>query len=157
MLGLLKWVTTHVDLVVAFGLVIVALMVFVASRIGVLPKKGVGVVIGALLALFGVFVLQRARRRALQRQAKELEDRIKKRDEELAAWRDKYQASMAQYHAAGAKLDQQLAATQTELALTLAENRAEREKIDRMSPDEVFEWLRKQPLRTSTPEGANVP
>jgi hypothetical protein len=64
---------------------------------------------------------------------------------------------MAQYHAAGAKLDQQLAATQTELALTLAENRAEREKIDRMSPDEVFDWLRKQPLRTSTPEGANVP
>lgn len=153
MLNLLGKLLPSFDLVVALGLLAIAAVVFIGSRIGVLPKRSVGVVTGALLAVFGVFLFQRGRRRALERQAKELEDRIKQRDQELGRWREAFKDSMARFHEAGATLDAQLAATNTELALTLATNREERERIDQMSPDEVFEWLRKQPIRTPSPEG----
>jgi hypothetical protein len=143
------------DLVVALGLAAIALVVFVGSRMGILPRRSAGVVTGALLAVFGIFLFQRGRRRALQRQAKELEDRIKRRDQELARWREAFKESMTSFHEAGATLDAQLAAHQTELALTLARNREERERIDRMSPDEVFEWLRKQPIREPAAGGGN--
>jgi uncharacterized membrane protein len=155
MLNLLGKLLPSFDLVVALGLVAIAAVVFIGSRMGVLPKRSVGVVTGALLAIFGVFLFQRGRRRALERQARELEDRIKRRDQELARWRESFRDSMARFHEAGAALDAQLAATSTELALTLATNREERDRIDRMSPDEVFEWLRKQPIRETAAGGGN--
>jgi uncharacterized membrane protein len=157
MLNLLAKLVPSFDLVVAIGLVVIAAVVFVGSRIGVLPKRGVGVVAGALLALFGIFLFQRSRRRALQQRAKELEDRIAQRDRELDQWRGAFQDSLEKFHEAGAALDAQLAATQTELALTLAKNREERDQIDQMPPDEVFAWLRKQPLRPAAAGGNDAP
>lgn len=144
MLDLLGKLVPSFDLVVALGLVVIAAVVFIGSRMGILPKRSVGVVAGALLAVFGVFLFQRGRRRALEQRAKELEDRIAKRDQELAHWRDAFKDSMAKFHEAGATLDAELAATQTELALATAKNREERERIDGMSAAEVFAWLREQ-------------
>lgn len=144
MLDLLGRLVPSVDLVVALGLVAIVAVVFIGSRMGVLPKRSVGVVAGALLAVFGVFLFQRSRRRALERRAKELEERIAQRETELARWRTAYQDSMARYHQAGAALDAELAATQTELALAAARNRAERERIDAMTATDVAAWLREQ-------------
>jgi hypothetical protein len=130
---------TGYDTLIALGLAAIAVVVFVASRVGVLPKKSIPVAIGALLGLLGLTIWQTSRRRALQQQAKEIKDRIGERDKVIAKLEDKYREDRTALDSTGAALNQQLAAHERELERSEATNRAERAAIERMSDDEIFE------------------
>src|SRR6266540_3815750 len=81
---------TGYDTLIALGLAAVAVVVFVASRIGLLPKKSVPVAVGALLGLLGLSVWQSARRKALQEEAKRIKDGIAKRNETITRLEGRY-------------------------------------------------------------------
>ena len=130
---------TGYDTLIALGLAAIAVVVFVASRIGVLPKKSVPVAVGALVGLLGLSIWQTSRRRALQQQAKQIKDRIAERDKTIAGLEDKYREDRTALDRAGAALDQQLAAHERELERLEAANREERAAIERRSDDEIFE------------------
>lgn len=130
---------TGYDTLIALGLGAIAVVVFVASRVGVLPKKSVPVAVGALLGLLGLSVWQSGRRKALQQEAKQIKDRIAKRDETIARLEDKYREDRTALDRAGAALDQQLAAHERELERLEARNREERADIERRSDEEIFE------------------
>jgi cell division protein FtsB len=130
---------TGYDTLIALGLAAIAVVVFVASRVGVLPKKSIPVAVGALLGLLGLSIWQTSRRRALQQQAKEIKDRIAERDKEIARLENKYRDDRTALDSTGALLNQQLAAHERELERSEAKNREERAAIERMSDDEIFE------------------
>jgi len=130
---------TGYDTLIALGLVAIAVVVFVASRVGVLPRKSVPVAVGALLGLLGLSVWQSSRRKALQQEAKQIKDRIAKRDETIARLEGKYREDRTALDRAGAALDQQLAAHERELERLEARNREERAAIERRSDEEIFE------------------
>jgi len=124
---------TGYDTLIALGLVAIAVVVFVASRVGVLPRKSVPVAVGALLGLLGLSVWQSSRRKALQQEAKQIKDRIAKRDETIARLEGKYREDRTALDRAGAALDQQLAAHERELERLEARNREERAAIERLA------------------------
>jgi hypothetical protein len=137
---------TGYDTLIALGLAAIAVVVFVASRVGVLPKKSVPVAVGALLGLLGLSIWQTSRRRALQQQAKEIKDRIKERDTTIARLETKYREDRTALDSAGAALDQQLAAHERELGRIEAKNREERAAIERMSDEEIFDAADRRPM-----------
>lgn len=130
---------TGYDTLIALGLAAIAVVVFVGSRVGVLPRKSIPVAVGALLGLLGLSVWQSSRRKALQQEAKQIKDQIAKRDETIARLEGKYREDRTALDRAGAALDQQLAAHERELERLEARNREERAAIERRSDEEIFE------------------
>ncbi len=76
----------HIDLLVAGGLIAVALVIYFLSRLRLLPKKSLPFVAGALLGVVGIGIWRAKRtdalRQELKRKEKEL-DALKQRSETL--------------------------------------------------------------------------
>src|SRR5687768_4654797 len=74
----------NLDLYIAGVLLLAIVFVFIASRIGVLPKKSAPIFFGGLAAVFGVYLFKKWQGAALDDRMRELDEQIKRRDEELA-------------------------------------------------------------------------
>ena len=151
----------YLDVYIAAALLLAVIGVFVASRVGVVPKKSIPYIVGALGAVFGLHVFRRWQGRAIDEQIRELEAGIAKRDEELARLEKDRAASRRELDAVRASLDQQLAASQKQRLLIEAQNTTERERIDRLDlPSTLREYKRMQDAeaaRAATPSGATGP
>lgn len=135
----------NLDLYLAFALLLGVAIVFVGSRVGILPKKSIPLVIGAIVGLVGVEVLRDRRARALKEHLKELEDRIKKRDAELAQLEKAREISRRELDEARGRLDLQLAAAMKQTMLIETRNKAERARIDVLDlPSTIAEYRKMQ-------------
>lgn len=135
---LLPNVLLHTDMLIAVVLVGIAVVVFLANRIGVLPAKGIPVVVGSLLGLFGIVIFRQRRVDAMRRQLDELQKQLKEREQMLEDLRKKSQASEEAAASARAALDNQIAAMKAEILRIHATTAAERARIDRLPMDELF-------------------
>jgi biopolymer transport protein ExbB/TolQ len=133
----------YFDLYVAFGLLFVVIVVFIASRVGILPKKSIPILLGALAGVLGLRLLKKWQGRALDGQIKELQDRIAKRDVDLQALEAQSEVSHQELAAARAALDQQLAAAQKQSLALEAADKAEKERIARLSTDATIDEFQK--------------
>ncbi len=127
------------DLLVAIGLVAIALIVFFLYQIGLLPKKSIPLVIGALLGGLGIIIFRERRQQALKAQLKEVQDRIKQRQTEIDNLQTQYQLTDADVAKQRAQLQEQATALQKEIITLQANNAAERQQIDQLTPEQVRE------------------
>ena len=137
---------------IAIGLILIAAVVLIVSRLGVLPEKGVRYLAAALLGLFGIAVYREWRSRQLSDKARKLEEQIKQKEDVLKDTLKKAEAAEAKAEAtegeakaaeedlrrfqAAAREEQ--AARQKEALLVKEKNKEEKAKIDALSDDDVF-------------------
>ena len=127
------------DITIPLILIVVAIVVIVASRMGVLPKKSLPFVAGALASVFGFSLFKKwqdkSRRSALEQKEKELGD-ITTRAQATAAATS---AADVQRTAALAELQRQKEAAQKVGLLIQARTAAEKEAISKLQGEELFE------------------
>ena len=127
------------DLLVAIGLVAIALIVFFLYQIGLLPKKSIPLVVGALLGGLGIVIFRERRQQALKGQLKDVQDRIKQRQKQIDQLKTQYQLTDADVAKQRAQLQEQATALQKEILTLQANNAQERKEIDQLTPDQVRE------------------
>jgi uncharacterized protein (DUF342 family) len=122
-------------------LVGVAIIVFFAVRIGVLPKKSIPLVIGAALAAIGIGVMRDRRAKDLHKHLKQKEAELKKREALLEELKGKYELSDQEAVAAVAKRDAELSVLAEEIIELRDQNEAERKQLEAMTPAERREYV----------------
>ena len=127
------------DLLVAIGLVAIALIVFFLYQIGLLPKKSIPLVVGALLGGLGIVIFRERRQQALKGQLKDVQDRINQRQTQIDQLKTQYQLTDADVAKQRAQLQEQATALQKEILTLQANNAQERKEIDQLTPDQVRE------------------
>ncbi len=127
------------DLTIPLILIVVAIVVIVASRMGVLPKKSLPFIAGALASVFGLSLFKqlqdKSRRSALLQREKDL-DALAARARATAAATN---AADLQRTAALAELQRQKEAVQKETLLIEARTEAEKQEISKLQGVELFE------------------
>ncbi len=127
------------DLTIPLILIVVAIVVIVASRMGVLPKKSLPFIAGALASVFGFSLFKqlqdKSRRSALLQREKEL-DALAARARATAAATN---AADLQRTAALAEVQRQKEAVQKETLLIEARTEAEKQEISKLQGVELFE------------------
>jgi hypothetical protein len=131
------------DIYLAVALFLIVAIVYVGTRMGVMPKKSIPVVAGAVFGALGIGLLASWRRKASDAQIEELEKRIAKRDVDLADLMTKRKFADDELAAARAGLNNQLAAVQIERQGIAEKLAQETGKIDVQTPTEAHdEFLR---------------
>jgi septal ring factor EnvC (AmiA/AmiB activator) len=132
-----------IDTYIAFGLIGILIVVFLIYNMGLLPKKGIPYIVGALLALFGIHVFREWRSKNLRRTIAELEKQIKEKEKELKESKEKYSASERDLQIVLAELERQLAAAEKTILKIREENKKEKERIDGLDGEELHDEFRK--------------
>src|SRR2546423_10177628 len=107
---------SNFDLWIAAAFFLVVAIVFIGTRVGVMPKKSIPVVTGAVFGALGIGLLASWRRRAADAQIENLKQRIAQRDKRLAEVMQKRQLAAEELAAATTGLDNQMAAVQIQRA-----------------------------------------
>ena len=125
------------DVYLAVGLFAVAVVVYLTNRVGVLPKKSIPVIVGAIAGALGFTLLRRWQGRAADAQIDLLKDRIAKRDVIIKDLETKHNAAESEFTSAKANLERQLAAAQKQRMQILTKDTTEKERIDGLTLDET--------------------
>lgn len=127
------------DITIPLILIVVAVVVIVASKMGVLPKKSLPFVAGAIASVFGLAIFKKwqdkSRRSGLERREREL-DVIAKRAQATAAGAT---SADVQRTAALAEVQRQKEAVHKERLLIQARTAEEREAISKLQGEELWE------------------
>ena len=129
------------DLLVALLLVGVAVFVFFAVRVGVLPRKSIPMVVGALLGAIGIGVWRERRARELHKVLKQKEAELRRRDEHLKELKKQYDVSDQEAAAAIAKRNAELQSLTQEIIEIRKVHADEAARIDAMTPDERRDYV----------------
>ncbi len=125
------------DLYIAGGLVVIAIIVFFLTQIGLLPRKSIPIVAGALLGGLGLVIFRAARQRALEAQLKQVKDEVGRRDKQLTDMQAQYGLKEQEVAAERARLQDQITARQKEILTLQAQDAQRRQDIDQMTPAQV--------------------
>lgn len=125
------------DLIIALGLVGIVVVVFIISQMGILPKKTLPYVIGALAGLLGITLFREWRTKGLTKKIAEQEKILNEKEEKLKELKEKYMASDRELQKAKEDLEKQIAAYKKMLLQLQAETREEKEKIDQLAGEEL--------------------
>lgn len=125
------------DLIIALGLVGIVVVVFIISQMGILPKKTLPYVIGALAGLLGITLFREWRTKGLAKKIAEQEKILNEKEEKLKELKEKYMASDRELQKAKEDLEKQIAAYKKMLLQLQAETREEKEKIDQLAGEEL--------------------
>ncbi len=131
------------DMVIAFGLIGIIIVVFLISRMGILPKKSLPFLIAALAAVFGIALFKRLRTDKLKDELKKREDELKKKEEKLKELKANYNVSEIKLQEMNADLERHRAAYEKELLDLKAENKKEKDRIDSLSGEELHDEFKK--------------
>lgn len=127
------------DLTIALALIVIAVVTFLAHRIGVLPTKSIPVFIGALGAVFGLMIWRTRRANALDARLRELETEAKEKQIELERLGEARELAGEEVNRAVARLEQQKDVYVREILRLRAADEAERRRIAELSTLEVFQ------------------
>ena len=131
------------DLQIALLLVVIVVVVFIANRIGVLPRRSIPIVVGAIAAVFGWRIWRDRRQAALRKELEDLQKKLDERDQALKKLKTDVQISDRQVDESRAALQAQVDAMQKDILLTKEENAQKRAEIDAMDATKVREEFRK--------------
>lgn len=130
------------DLLVAYGLIVLALVAVLLYRMGFLPKKSLPFVAAGIAGVVGLRILKGRRDKALGAEIDKLDKRIKDRDRELDALGLRAGTADEEALAARAALEKEKAAVGKERLLLQAKSAERKREIEAMGIDEVYEALR---------------
>lgn len=132
-----------IDTYIVLGLVGIAVLLFLISRMGLLPKKSLPYIAAALAGAFGLALFNKLRSDNLNEEIKQLEEDLKKREKKLEEIKITYEASDRKLEEKKAELDDHLAAYKKETLLIKEENKKEKERIEKLSGEELHNEFRK--------------
>ena len=124
------------DITIALAVVAVAVVVFFAVRIGVLPKKSAPFVAVALLAAIGFSAYRERHARNLHGVLKKKEAELRRKDQELKELKRQYELSDQEAAAAVARRDAETHALAEEILQLRQLHEAEIQRLNQMTPDE---------------------
>ncbi len=127
------------DLYIAGGLVVIALVVFFLTQIGLLPRKSIPIVAGALLGGLGIVIFRAARQRALEAQLKQVKKEVDDRDKRLTQMQQQYGLKEQEVAEERGRLEDQITARQKEILALQAQDAARKQQVDQMTPAQVRE------------------
>ena len=132
-------ITLYLDILIAVGLVVVAIVLFLLVRSKVLPQRSVPIIAGVLGVILGIVAYRRFRPGSSSKRIKELESQLAQNEASLAQLQKDGAASKQELDAAKAELVQQRAAAEKEILMLHTRGAAEKERIDKLSPSETFD------------------
>jgi Skp family chaperone for outer membrane proteins len=124
------------DITIALAVVVVAVAVFFAVRIGVLPKKSAPFVAVALLAAIGFSAYRERHARNLHAVLKKKEEELRRKDKELKELQKQYELSDKEAAAAVARRDAETHALAEQILQLRQLHEAEIKRVNEMTPDE---------------------
>jgi hypothetical protein len=128
---------TMVDLYIVGGLLGVVVIVFLLSRVKLLPKKSLPFVIGGLLGVLGLTVFNRHRQGRLLKELKDREKGLKEREKILDELKNRSEISGQKLNEMKAEFQRQQEAYKKEILLLKAKNKKQKERIDDLSGDDL--------------------
>ncbi len=133
------------DLYIAFGLIVIVVIVLLISKMGILPKKSLPYLIAGLLGIFGVSILKRKRIKRLDEDLQRKEKQLKDEEDKLERFKKDYDASEKELQKVKAELQAAREAHEKEILMLMAENKKAKNRIDKLYGRELDrEFLRKR-------------
>lgn len=126
------------DLVIAFGLIGIILVLFLISRMGILPKKSLPYVAIALAGIFGFAIFRNKQKSDLQKQLDELEKQLKEQKNNAEKIKNELGVKEEQLDKALSNHVKTEAAVKKNIMILDAKNTEEKERIESLSDEEAF-------------------
>lgn len=130
------------DLVVVILFLGGAAALIYASRLGVLPRRSLPALLGALVGALGIVVWKQHQARAAAARIRALEQQLADGRRRLETLERDYQATREEVAAARARYDDEVRAARDRIATLQDASDDERARIQAMSTEEIFEWAR---------------
>lgn len=127
------------DLIIAFGLIGIIIVVFLISRIGILPRKSLPFVAAALAGAFGIALFRKYRTDRIKEDIKKLEGELENKEKRLSAIKENYNASEQKLNEMKSDLERSRDAYQKEILHINEKNKEEKELIDKLSGEELHD------------------
>jgi len=131
------------DLVIALAALVVAVVLFLLWRMGILTKKTLPLVAGALAALVGLGAWRASKRSKLRKEIERKEEELREREKKLEEAKARAEISETQLEAGKKQLEQEREAHAKEMLRIDAETEEAKQRIDELSTEEVFDEFRR--------------
>jgi len=128
------------DLVVAIVIAVIAVVIYIFYQLGNLPKScksSLLYIISAAAAIFGISLFTNYRLKLLHKELQERDKKLRDKEEELKKLKGKEEMSEKELNFMKAKLEQQIDAYRKLMLQIKAKNKAEKERIDRLSGEDL--------------------
>lgn len=125
------------DLYIVFGLIGIVIVVFLVSRMGILPKKSLPYLGIALLGIFVIGLFRKMRTDGLKEKYKKAKADAEKTKKELEKMEKDYQISKKKRDEIIAEHEKRIAATGKHILMNEAENKARKREIEHLSGEEL--------------------
>ena len=130
------------DLIIALaiiGLILIILLFTQTREQSIRSRRNLLFIIGAIAAVFGITLFRQYRVKSLRKELKEREENLKQREKSLLDLKGEYETSEEELRQLRAKLEEQRAAYQKMILEINAKNKAEKERIDNLSGEDLHD------------------
>ncbi|MBW3554503.1 MAG: hypothetical protein KY466_13390 [Gemmatimonadetes bacterium] len=117
-----------------------------ATRLGVLPRRSLPALLGALVGGMGIVVWKDRQARAAHARILELERELAAGRERLERLEKDHDATRREVTAARARYDDEVRAARARIAALQGASEEERRRIEAMTTEEIFAWARTHPF-----------
>ena len=131
-----------IDTLIAIGLIVLLIGAFLTSRNRALPKKSLPFIIAALAGVVGIALFRNRRALSLRQDLKRREEEINALEKKLQGLKKRYGVSEEKRQELRAELEQQRTAYEQTILQIKAENKKEKERIDRLAGEELHQEFR---------------
>lgn len=131
-----------IDTYVAFGLIGIVVVMFLLSKMNVLPKKSLLFVAAALAGVFGLSLLRERRTKHLRKDLEEREKKLKEQEQKLKDLHERYGLAEDKLSEAKAELERQRSAYEKAILHIREKNEEEKKRIDALSGEELHHEFR---------------
>lgn len=131
------------DLIIALGLIGIVIIVFLLSRMKLLPKKSLPYIALALLAGLGIAYFKARKDDKVKKEIERLKEDIKKREARIEDLKKEDAINVEKLKEISGEIDNKLATHERETLKEKAELEEEKKRLDNLTDMEVFEEYRK--------------
>jgi uncharacterized protein HemX len=131
------------DLIIALGLIGIVIVVFLLSRMKLLPKKSLPYIALALLAGLGIAYFKARKDDKVKKEIERLKEDIKKREAKVEELKKADAINVEKLKEISGEIDNKLATHERETLKEKAELEEEKKRLDNLTDMEVFEEYRK--------------
>lgn len=130
------------DLIIALGLIGIVIVVFLLSRMKLLPKKSLPYIALALLAGLGFAYFKARQQDKVKKEIERLKEDIKKREAKIEDLKKTDTINVEKLKEISGEIDNKLAAHERETLKEKTELEEEKKRLDNLTDMEVFEEYR---------------
>ncbi|MCX6581030.1 MAG: hypothetical protein NT166_12700 [Candidatus Aminicenantes bacterium] len=131
------------DLIIALGLIGIVIVVFLLSRMKLLPKKTLPYIALALLAGLGIAYFKTRKDDKVKKEIERLKEDIKKREAKVEELKKTDAINVEKLKEISGEIDNKLATHARETLKEKADLEEEKKRLDNLTDMEVFEEYRK--------------